>query len=28
MFGILTRQLQRQIQISGQSQTKELFARS
>jgi hypothetical protein len=28
MFGILTRQLQRQLKISGQSQTKELFARS
>ncbi len=28
VFGILTRQLQRQLQLSGQSQTKELFARS
>jgi hypothetical protein len=28
MFGLLTRQLQRQLQISGQSQTKALFSRS
>jgi hypothetical protein len=28
MFGILTHQLQRQLKISGQSQTKELFSRS
>jgi hypothetical protein len=28
VFGLLTRQLQRQLQISGKSQTKELFSRS